>query len=465
MALVPAGGMMLPATVGNAAIAAQPYVEAAILADAAWQESRPFRARLGTYGKKTKRFFNKMFGKKKKKKKTSAPAARFAKLKAKRYKPAGSARTGGPLALATKRFRKPRRTQRVSKFVTAEKTQTQQITNQNIGTSWIGFQHHDSWDGLMRMATDGVVQAILATVGVYPTGQFENLTNKISGTRQGDTVGIDVRLTRVDTSDGGDMYHTESISLSAYQTFHAISERLAVLCGTKIKDGWSFYDFSVVFTNASEATLYRVLEVDLSNAQFMCYVSQRIDMQNQSKAATTGTAGHEDVANRLNIHSQPLNGKRYEFRHAQADVHDMVHHGNPVMDIFEDKTPESLGHKGIQIANTAGGLIGTPPKAREVFKNCTGEVVINLGPGAVKKCYTSFKFKGTLKQYTRKIGGLNQQNAGRLDYGGITYFAFTRAIKHGDTDMEIAFQRHLKSGSFCKLRSTKHQLKRVTIDD
>jgi hypothetical protein len=220
----------------------------------------------------------------------------------------------------------------------------------------------------------------------------------------------------------------------------------------------------VYCTNSTLGNLHLHREVDLSNSQFTFYCSQRVDIQNQSKAVTTATGGHEDVANRLNIHSQPVTGKKYTFKNGAVDVHDMLHQASGDFDFLEDATPQTGNLKGINASSASvTNSLGSIPRARSLFKNCALEGNVYMPPGSVKKFNTTFKFKGSLKQFFYKFSRPN--GIAKRAYGGITYFAMQRAIKHGDSDLELAFNRHIKAYSYCKLRSTKHMLRDVVQED
>lgn len=383
--------------------------------------------------------------------------------------------TGGVLSLATRRFRRPRRPQRVGKSVVLQKDQVGQLTcdsSQAQYAGWMGFQHHDSYDALIRAACEGLTQAILAVLKVYPTGQNEQFV--IEGFRSGDTPTLKIDYQSIDNTTGVDSTRTHSISLvpgGNADTFLKLVNFMQVDFKTNVEEGYFPLKFHLEGSQLGHPTLYMHRDVELSNALFSVYVTQRIDLQNQSKAATTGTAGHEDVASRLNIHSQPVRGKMYIFKSAKADVHDNVHEEHAYLDAFEDTLLDNgVGqYKGLKVfaADAANHLIAHPPKGRNIFKNVDKETSVTLGPGEVKKHYTTFKYSGTLKTFCGKIFAQNinirntHYSGVRRPMGGVTWFCFERAIKHGDSDLEIAFNREIKIMSFCKLRHQRHQLKRT----
>lgn len=467
MALVPVmqEGMVLAPEIVAAGRAMAPYLEKALIADAMWQQSRPYRARLGSYAKGARgvyRSVKKTFSKKKGK--INGKRSVNPKLKARRYKSQGlgGQRAGGVLSLATRRFRKPLRPMRVGKSVVLVKDQTGQFTAPSTG--WIGFQHHDSYDAMLRAACEGLAQAILAVLKVYPDGQDEAIV--IDGLRSFDTPTLKIDYQNVALGNGADSERTDSISMVGggnADTFKKLVDFMLVDFKTNVEDGFYPLKFSLELSQANEPTVYLHRDVDISNAAFYLCVKQRVDLQNQSKAATSGTAGHEDVANRLNIHSQPLKGKMYSFKHSRADVHDNVHKEHAYLDFFETTQPTFNGINGISGGSVASSshLIAHPPVGRQVFKNLDKEGHVSLAPGEVKKHYTTFKFSGTLKTFISKLTSNATVSIERKPFGGITWFCLERAIKHGDTEAEVAFNRQLKIYSYVKIRHQRHQLKRT----
>jgi hypothetical protein len=478
MALVAADemAMMAPAVARYAARAA-PYLnrmaQAAAYGDAAydlWRGSRSQRARLGSYARRVRKGIKSLRSSNKKRKRqlVKTPPPKLTKL---RYrKPAYS--SGGVLALATRRFRRGRRPQKLSKHVALTKDQNGQLTcdsSQAQYAGWMGFQHHDCYDALIRALCEGLSQAILAIMKVYPDGQKDEFV--LDGFRLGDTPTLKIKWQNTNVADGTAMHVTQNISLvpgGNADTFLKLCNFMQVDAKTNIKNGYYPLSFDVECTQVGEPTIYMHRDVDISNATISMMIRQRIDLHNQSKAATTGTAGHEDVASRLNIHSQPVRGKMYSFKSAKADVHDRVHEEHSYLDFFEDVLLDNgLGqYKGLKMvpAGSADHLIAHPPPARNVFKNVDKEVSVTLAPGEVKKYYTTFKFKGTLKTYCAKLFSHNVTgvNVGvRRPFGGVTWFCFERAIKHGDSDLEIAFNREIKTLSYVQIRATRHQLRRT----
>lgn len=469
MALVPAveQGMVLAPEIVAAGRAMAPYLEKALIADAMWQQSRPYRARLGSYAKGARgvyRSVKKSFSKKKGKAKgrrTVNP-----KLAQRRFKSA-FVRAGGVISLANRQFRKPGRPRRVGRSVVLSKDQTGQLTASKAG--WLGFQHHDSFPAMLRGACEGLAQAILAVMKVYPNGQDDPIV--IDGLRSFDTPTLKIIYQTVSDASGGDVETTDTISMVSggnADTFKKLVDFMLVDFTNNLKSGYYPVRFSLELSQPNEPTVYLHRDVDISNAQFYFCVKQRIDLQNQSKAATTGTAGHEDVASRLNIHSQPLKGKMYVFNHAKADVHDNVHEEHDYLNFLEAWVPNSGGYEGVAVEAPSAGnhLVYHPPPGRQLFKNLSKEGNITLAPGEVKKYYTTFKFKGTLKTFISKILTNARDAAGtslanRRPYGGMTWFCLERAIKHGDTSAEIAYNRQVTVYSYCKLRHQRHQLKRT----
>jgi hypothetical protein len=486
MALVAADemAMMAPAVARYAARAA-PYLnrmaQAAAYGDAAydlWRGSRSARARLGTYGRRVRSGIKTLrrYSKKKGKRTIVKPNPKLTKLRTRRR---GYDR-GGVLDLARVRFRRPGRPRRVGKAVVLTKDQSGQLTcdaSQGSNSGWIGFQHHDSYDALIRAAVEGLAQAILAVMKIYPDGQTDPFV--IDGVRLGDTPILKIKWQNVDPNSGDLINVDQSISLVSggnADTFIKLCNFMQVDFKTNVEAGVYPTSFDLTCSQVGEPTVYLHRDVDISNATMRLLITQRVDLQNQSKAATTGTAGHEDVASRLNIHSQPLRGKMYVFKHAKADVHDNLHKEHGYLDFFEDTLLDNgvgqyKGLKTVPVIPPVGGyshyLINHPPPGRNIFKNLVSEGNVTLGAGEVKKFTTTFKFKGTLRTFVQKLNTIPRLvnntywNGSRKPFGGITWFCIERSIKHGDADMEVAFNREIKVYSYVQIRHQRHQLRRT----
>ena len=396
--------------------------------------------------------------------------------------PANSAPSGGVLSLATKKFRRPVRPKRIGKSVVLTKDQRGQLTadaSQGEYAGWMGFQHHDCLEALSRAAVEGLAQAILAVLKIHPDGQSDQFV--IDGVRLGDTPTLTIKWQSVNPNDGQSDTRNQTCSMVSggnADTFLSLCNFIDGAFLENIRDGFYPISFDVTCTQVGETTMYLHRDVDISNAMLYLSIYQRLDLQNQSKAATTGTAGHEDVASRLNIHSQPLKGKMYVFNNAKADVHDNVHKEHDYLDFFEDTLLDNgVGqYKGLKmkpVGQLVNGkvthLINHPPAARQLFKNVVKEGTITLGAGDTKKYTTTFKYSGTLRNFCAKVyshayfGSGNFYAGVRKPYGAVTWFCFERQLKHGDADMEVAFNRKITTKSYVKLRHQRHQLKR-TLD-
>jgi hypothetical protein len=367
-----------------------------------------------------------------------------------------SSRPVGPLDLGKIRFRKGR-APRGTKMVSHTYDENGAISTANAG--YLKFQHFGGSTKFGTMVADGLARAMLAVLKVNPASIDETFTVPGFEASGGD-VRLDILYQRIDTT-GSPEDTTDTIILnggaSPYNTFRSFRDHLGSEVWSRMGDGYVPVHFNARHRVSGTETRAIAERVPLGNATVKILVKTRIDIQNQTEAASAGT-GNDDVTNRLNIHSQPVHGRRYDFVARHADIIDRIHETRQLAEMNE---LEQHNHgDGTSTFASSSPEFNEPPRAKAVFKNCAKEATVHLSPGEVKKQYCVFKYSGTLKGLFKKFcyqpaGG----SALRLRQpGGCTVFGFERQMKYGTANLEIAYHRHTETFAHVQIRKEKFVL-------
>lgn len=351
-----------------------------------------------------------------------------------------------------RRFPKPRKNRRPSKYVKYKIDTTGQLTAANCG--WIGIQANGGYDNYLYAAAMSIARAICSRIDFHPSSVDEAFICAGAGT--GETIDFMYHFKERDPGTGD--VTTEYVT-KVYTVGTSKFSNVFVDLQTEIRDNLEYgrtLDFVQISKNpgtGGETVHQHVTSFDLSKAVLEIYVTSITHMQNQSKAPTTGTAGHEDVANRLNIHSQPLQGKLYKFRNAAAVVRPEV---GLTSSVFGDEIDVDGIHTATFTTGTPARVLAHPPNAKNVFENCYGSTNVRFTPGENKRHVQKLNFKGTISSFCDLLMGRRGDplgNTGRRQraWGKVDWFCIERAIRHNDADMEIAINCERHYSAYCKL--------------
>jgi hypothetical protein len=373
--------------------------------------------------------------------------------------------TGGALDLGKVRFRKggpPRGTKMVSHTYDEDGSSTADRT------SYLKFQNYGGSDKFSKCFADGLTRAILAIMRLNPSSLDEEMVVPGFDFSASDPGVIQLKITYQRLNVSGvpeDTVYTYQINGSgtSYNTFRLLRDQLATGFWDTVSRGYYPVFFDVIHYRGSIEERQICTRVPLNNARIQLMVKTRIDIQNQTQAASTG-AGNEDVASRLNIHSQPLHGRRYDFNHRHADILDRLHEVRQTTEMAAFETHDHTN--GFTSFASNSHEFNEPPRAKAVFANCIREANLHLSPGEVKKQYVVFKYSGTVKGLYKKFCW--EPNSGyamrtRLP-GGCTVFGFERQLKAGTAQVELGFHRHTETFAHVQIRKEKFILHDHTDD-
>jgi hypothetical protein len=208
-----------------------------------------------------------------------------------------------------------------------------------------------------------------------------------------------------------------------------------------------------------------VIIKDIGESMVIFQASQLIKLQN----LTPNDAGNSDLDV---VGTNPISGMKYEFKNHRAKL---VSEIQALTTLAADGSSVAAGlYDVLQSNSTTTGVIPGmkilhpddrfvhPPKARQVFTNCSGATGVSMAPGAFKSERTSFIMKQKMSTFIERIyyGGYDKGN-----WGGVTWFGFEKTHRTvGSTALElnpvkIGFNRELMMSASVSLKTQKGMLK------
>jgi hypothetical protein len=349
------------------------------------------------------------------------------------------------------RFKRGVRPRKASKYVKRKYDHTGVIDDTQC--CWLGVQSNGGFDAQFTAIADAMARAIFASVGVYPI-DF-NTTNTVDGCATTDTVNLKFNYRGIVPSTGDEDNFTGSAIAMPNTTLANLSSAIATEIKTQALAGR--YPDAYSIENVTKG-LFLKHDVELAKARVELYFTSVLQIQNQSKAPTDAAGGHEDVASRFNIHSQPVNGKKYVFRHAAAELKPEFHGLYSDADPFQDEVVTD-GISTISVGDSGANHLKHAVPANAIFTNCKEVAPVALAPGQVKKEVATLKYVGTLQNLFNKIMKRNSTGSERTRaWGAVTWFAFERAIRHGTGEVDIAYNREMTISSHLQLKPQRHTL-------
>lgn len=318
---------------------------------------------------------------------------------------------------------------------------------------YMGFEAHGSKDRMWDILGEAVVKAVLAKMKIYPRAYDEPI-----GITPYDK--IELTFKRVLVPTGADeLTNATALTISAASTLKSISTDMANTMSffadaTNNATYEAYYlDFIRVQNQAAGAAQQNLIIKDIGECMVSFKSSQLIKLQN----LTPNDAGTSDLDV---VGTNPVSGMKYEFKNHRAKLVSEVQ----VLSASYDKLQENTATgflPGFQLANADDRLVH-PPKARQLFTNCSGSTPIVMGPGAFKSERTSFVMKHKLSTFIERIyyGGFDKGS-----WGGVTWFGLERTHRTvGSTALElnpvkIGFNRELMMSASIVLKTQKSLLK------
>lgn len=356
-----------------------------------------------------------------------------------------------------RKFRRVKRAAKPSKYIKTKKDVKGQITSASAEESaWFGVQAHGGIDEYVRSIAYALTRAICAKGQFYPDN-FDDVLSFV-GQTETDSHSLELVFRGVNPSNGDIEETTVSSPITSTTTFNTLvrtgGSSVAGLIYAQLKQGKSPHFASL--KNTTRGTfVFRNLEI--SSAYIEIYTTVVTHLQNQTLAPGDGIGA--DTADAHNIHAQPLHGKLYSFNNAAAIA-------RPELDLDPSKFQDEVLYDGIEKITDFTSMptaFKHPQKAAALFLNCTGEVSVSLQPGQSKKHVQTLKFSGRLDKLIDLLSRRNNDTGSPTSqrfraWGKVNWFCFERAIRHGTTTMEIAYNVEQHFASNCVIKPTRRPL-------
>lgn len=328
--------------------------------------------------------------------------------------------------------------------------------------AWIGFQKFGNSDRLYGIVGEAVARAILATVKIYPSSYNEVLIN---GAETDLSEYVQIEYKRVNNASGEEGFYTGGDITLLNKTFEEFATAVAddirgKSFGSILVDPGSdtvgYYPYRFTVKHRIGGTIYdKVKQRHLGSSRLTLAVTQVIKIQNVSP--------NDDGTNATDVNgTNPISGRQYDFD-AMPRVHDEVVKTNDYLEDLQQHMSHSSGCIILpQTATNTDSVIGHPPKAREIFKNCVGSRTVSIEAGGQKYTSTKMTWSGTLEQFVRK-----HQYTGftRPNMGGTLWFGFEQAFRQGSDVVKFGFNRELSMSCSCQLRPVTNMLRHYDQTD
>lgn len=328
--------------------------------------------------------------------------------------------------------------------------------------AWIGFQKFGNSDRLYGIVGEAVARAILATVKIYPSSYNEVL---IVGNETDLSEYVQIEYKRVNNASGEESFYTGGDITLLNQTFEQFATAIANDINSKAQgsilvdpntDTVGYYPYRFTVKHRIGGTVYdKVKQRHLGSSRLTLAVTQVIKIQNVSP--------NDDGTNATDVNgTNPISGRQYDFD-AMPRIHDEVVKTNDYLEDLQQHMNHSSGCIILpQTATNVDSVIGHPPKAREIFKNCVGSRGVSIEAGGQKYTSTRMTWSGTLEQFVRK-----HQYTGftRPNMGGTLWFGFEQAFRQGSDVVKFGFNRELSMSCSCTLRPSTNMLRHYDQND
>lgn len=384
---------------------------------------------------------------KKKKRKLSRPAPGPVK------RPKGSFRaTPGVHATFGTSFRKGTRPKRNDRFV-KHHFEDYGIINRNH-CAWFGFQTHGSNERICFAYAQSVLRAILAKMHIYPRSFDEVLVPDQASTddEQYETMRFD--FIGINDSTGVEDVDTVAVDIRG-KTFEEMVVALRGSIETQLQSGRFMAECRVFKMRGGALQIIH----DIKNLQYgklKIYVKQIVRLQNLSPN-DAGTSAIDVTG------TNPIQGKIYDFT-TQPLVNANLVQTHPLLDDLQQHSDSIVGHYILpqNALTNSDGILGHPPPAGSLFRNCRRVSNVRIDAGANKFKVTQYKFEGTLVDFLKRFAYGNKE---RALGGGISWFAFEQAFRSGQDAIKIAFNRELHMSSRFEFNRSKTMLRHYDQTD
>lgn len=344
------------------------------------------------------------------------------------------------------------------------------LTRQHV--LYMGFEAHGSKERMWSIIAEAITKELLMKMKIYPRSYDDPFTELTMYDR------ILLRFRAVNVPTGVDKLQEVTLTINptlTLKTLSALVQDQLVFHGdvgyhyepnptTLAGGGWvqnastlthsAMYLDGVTIYNNDSADYHRIVIKDIGESKLSLSASQLIKMHNLTPNNNNGV--ELDV-----MGTNPLSGMKYEFKNHRAKVISEIQKLSTEYDMFQGNSKTGY-HPGFQVSS-GSDRVGSPPKARNLFLNCSGSTGITMGAGAFKSERTSFKMENKLSTFIERIyySGFDKGN-----WGGVTWFGFERAIRQvpdashtGEDSIKISWNRELHMAASIKFKVQKTSLK------
>ena len=343
--------------------------------------------------------------------------------------------TGAVRATIGRKFRKG------AKPVTGAKFTKRHYDDYGIFTRdhamYFGMQTHGSQQRLCRIYGEALTRYLLSTVGIRPTSYDEICVADAAGTDNDLIKNFALHMKSIDDTTGADTLAYNTFNLTG-ATFESVATAVGDFINQQLDNGQ--YPNKAYFykTYGSNDILHSIVE-DMEYGKVTIIAKQIIRLQNLTPNDAGGTALDATGTN-------PIQGKIYDFT-SQPLLRSGLQETHADLDTFQSHAETTTGYYALPNSGStaSGGILGHPPNAGDLFKNCRKVANVRIDAGANKFKTTTFRFTGNLVDFVKRFNyGHNERNLG----GGITWFGFEQMFRSGADQVKVAFNRELSMSAY-----------------
>jgi hypothetical protein len=291
-------------------------------------------------------------------------------------------------------------------------------------------QDFGSSDRAMKIGTQAIVKAALATIFVYPTNPYYLCT---TASPEND---LQIRFRRTYGVDPSYEDQDAQVTVNG-QTFEAVCDSLGTIVKTKAADG--YYPYAFRFEGGDRGNEYR----SLGDSIITMTVSTTMQIQNTTLADSGQFQTHGQ-----SITANPLKGKIYKTRGFVPYVRPGVVHNNSSLAGFHE-SPGSGVNQAVFVSDTS--MMNHPPVGTSLFRHCTGSRNVKMQAGSIMPVRSYFKTRMTILNFFKKVGFLNWSHPNM--FGTCTVLGLEQSMRSvADESVKIGFNREVTMKAHVRLK-------------
>lgn len=330
-----------------------------------------------------------------------------------------------------------------SKYIKIKKDTALQASFNNPKCGWIGCQANGGYTNFVESFCAAVCRALLARGGCQ-VKSFDDIIGggRINGSAATNAHELTLTFKKVNTESGAIEYTNVANAILHNSSFADVLNLIRPDVQAKLYDGQSL-DSATLKNTVTGAFVYQDIELNASTIEM--YVTTVLHVQNQTLADSNGA--NEDVANALNIHAQPIQGKVYKFKHASAII-------RPEVGLTTNPFQDEVQTSGLSLNTFAEDVLQHPPRGKSVFENCVSESPIKFAPGQSIKHVMVLRYKGSIGKFCDLI--MRRSNVSgnpQRAWGATDLLCVERVVRSGNVAVEVAINAERHFSSHCQLKT------------